>query len=216
MHHYSFRVGRSKYSRQFYFLLLYVLTSLFTGNDMVLNLDVGILTPVLYVSIYYGLGSVLIGYASTQTCGTVNICRKLYCYAEADVSTKLSEEYPLASHTITLAKSITSAGSSIPTRVSMSTRIKNIVLYSYRTLFFWRREQKWQLILLSPYRMTFAISYGLSFASITSTITHSLIHFWKPIKIYFGRSLREQPDIHAQLMSRYAQGIAQSCPNNNN
>ncbi|ETW75392.1 oligopeptide transporter [Heterobasidion irregulare TC 32-1] len=53
--------------------------------------------------------------------------------------------------------------------------------------------------------MTFAISYGLSFASITATITHSLIHFWKPIKIYFGRSLREQPDIHAQLMSRYAQ-----------
>ncbi|KAA1477025.1 small oligopeptide transporter [Dentipellis sp. KUC8613] len=52
---------------------------------------------------------------------------------------------------------------------------------------------------------TFAVSYGLSFASMTATIVHSLIYFWKPIKLHFGRSLREQPDVHAQLMSRYPQ-----------
>lgn len=52
---------------------------------------------------------------------------------------------------------------------------------------------------------TFAMSYGLSFLSITATITHAVIYFWKPIQIQFKRSLREQPDIHAQLMSNYSQ-----------
>ncbi|KAI0029695.1 OPT oligopeptide transporter protein-domain-containing protein [Vararia minispora EC-137] len=53
---------------------------------------------------------------------------------------------------------------------------------------------------------TFAVSYGLSFASITATVVHALIYFYKPIKRHFGQSLREQPDIHAQLMARYRQG----------
>ncbi|KAJ3576811.1 hypothetical protein NP233_g147 [Leucocoprinus birnbaumii] len=53
--------------------------------------------------------------------------------------------------------------------------------------------------------MAFAMSYGLSFLSITATISHAIIHFWKPIRLQFNRSLREQPDIHAQLMSRYPQ-----------
>ncbi|KDR73127.1 hypothetical protein GALMADRAFT_100686 [Galerina marginata CBS 339.88] len=52
---------------------------------------------------------------------------------------------------------------------------------------------------------TFAMSYGLSFLSITATITHAIIHFWKPIRLQFGRSMREQPDIHARLMSQYPQ-----------
>ncbi|KAF4585130.1 hypothetical protein EYR40_001967 [Pleurotus pulmonarius] len=52
---------------------------------------------------------------------------------------------------------------------------------------------------------TFAMSYGLSFLSITATITHAIIYFWKPIQVQFKRSLREQPDIHAQLMSNYSQ-----------
>lgn len=55
---------------------------------------------------------------------------------------------------------------------------------------------------------TFAMSYGLSFLSITATITHAVIYFWKPIQIQFKRSLREQPDIHAQLMSNYSQGAS--------
>ena len=55
-------------------------------------------------------------------------------------------------------------------------------------------------------RTTFALSYGLEFAGITATITHSLIYFWKPIKIHFARPLREQPDIHARLMSHYPGG----------
>ncbi|KJA17684.1 hypothetical protein HYPSUDRAFT_170303 [Hypholoma sublateritium FD-334 SS-4] len=51
----------------------------------------------------------------------------------------------------------------------------------------------------------FAMSYGLSFLSITATISHAIIHFWKPIRLQFGRSMREQPDIHARLMSHYPQ-----------
>ncbi|VDB96230.1 unnamed protein product [Peniophora sp. CBMAI 1063] len=52
---------------------------------------------------------------------------------------------------------------------------------------------------------TFAVSYGLSFAAITSTIVHAAIYFYRPIKRNFGQSLREQPDVHALLMSRYTQ-----------
>jgi hypothetical protein len=33
-----------------------------------------------------------------------------------------------------------------------------------------------------------------------------MLYFYKPIKRHFGQSLREQPDIHAQLMARYPQG----------
>ncbi|KAI6137244.1 OPT oligopeptide transporter protein-domain-containing protein [Pisolithus sp. B1] len=50
----------------------------------------------------------------------------------------------------------------------------------------------------SPLFMTtcFAVSYGLSFATITATLTHTFL---------LGGSLREQPDIHARLMSVYRQ-----------
>ncbi|KAJ7471298.1 small oligopeptide transporter, partial [Mycena galericulata] len=50
---------------------------------------------------------------------------------------------------------------------------------------------------------TFAMSYALSFMSITATIVHAILHFWAPIKLQFSRSLREQPDIHAKLMTNY-------------
>ncbi|PPQ81817.1 hypothetical protein CVT25_013653 [Psilocybe cyanescens] len=53
--------------------------------------------------------------------------------------------------------------------------------------------------------IAFVMSYGLSFLSITATITHAIIHFYKPIRLQFGRSMREQPDIHARLMSQYPQ-----------
>ncbi|QRV95861.1 OPT oligopeptide transporter protein [Ceratobasidium sp. AG-Ba] len=52
---------------------------------------------------------------------------------------------------------------------------------------------------------TFALSYGLSFASITSTIVHAILYFRKQIWVQARRSLHEQPDIHARLMSRYKQ-----------
>jgi hypothetical protein len=52
---------------------------------------------------------------------------------------------------------------------------------------------------------SFVIAYGLSFASITATIVHSILYFWKPIQVHLRRSLREQPDIHAKLMSGYRQ-----------
>jgi OPT family small oligopeptide transporter len=49
------------------------------------------------------------------------------------------------------------------------------------------------------------MSYALSFASITATIVHCFIHFRKQIWYQARRSLREQADIHARLMSRYPQ-----------
>ncbi|KAJ7026138.1 small oligopeptide transporter [Mycena alexandri] len=52
---------------------------------------------------------------------------------------------------------------------------------------------------------TFAMSYGLSFMSITATIAHAILHFSAPIKLHFKRSLREQPDVHAKLMMSYPQ-----------
>ncbi|KIK00651.1 hypothetical protein K443DRAFT_7500 [Laccaria amethystina LaAM-08-1] len=54
---------------------------------------------------------------------------------------------------------------------------------------------------------TFVVSYGLSFLSIASTITHgtAIIYFWKPIRLHFRKSMGEQPDVHAQLMSEYPQ-----------
>ena len=53
--------------------------------------------------------------------------------------------------------------------------------------------------------VTFAVAYGLSFAAITSTVTHTFLYFRKQIWIQAKRSLNEQPDIHARLMSRYRQ-----------
>ena len=51
--------------------------------------------------------------------------------------------------------------------------------------------------------ISFAISYGLSFAAVTSTLTHTFIYYRKQIWNQARRSLSEQPDIHARLMSVY-------------
>ncbi|KAH9167234.1 small oligopeptide transporter [Lactarius sanguifluus] len=50
---------------------------------------------------------------------------------------------------------------------------------------------------------SFAVSYGLSFASITATLTHIFLYYRKQIWTQARRSLSEQPDIHARLMSVY-------------
>jgi len=50
---------------------------------------------------------------------------------------------------------------------------------------------------------TFALSYGLSFASITAIIVHTFLYFRKQIWTQARKSMNEQPDIHARLMSRY-------------
>lgn len=52
---------------------------------------------------------------------------------------------------------------------------------------------------------TFAISYGLSFASITATLTHAFLYFRKQIWTQSRRAMHEQPDIHARLMAVYPQ-----------
>ncbi|PCH41947.1 small oligopeptide transporter, partial [Wolfiporia cocos MD-104 SS10] len=53
--------------------------------------------------------------------------------------------------------------------------------------------------------MTFAMSYGLSFATITAVAVHSILYLAKPFMIYIRQPLSENSDIHAQLMSRYPQ-----------
>ncbi|KAI0779970.1 OPT oligopeptide transporter [Fomes fomentarius] len=52
---------------------------------------------------------------------------------------------------------------------------------------------------------TFALSYGLSFASITATLMHTFLYFRKQIWVQSRRAMNEQPDIHARLMSKYPQ-----------
>ncbi|KAF8518110.1 small oligopeptide transporter [Hysterangium stoloniferum] len=51
----------------------------------------------------------------------------------------------------------------------------------------------------------FALGYGLSFACITATLVHAILYFRKQIWVQARRSVSEQPDIHARLMSRYKQ-----------
>lgn len=52
---------------------------------------------------------------------------------------------------------------------------------------------------------TFAIAYGQSFASVTATLTHTLLYFRKQIWVQARRSMKEQPDVHARLMAKYPQ-----------
>jgi len=51
--------------------------------------------------------------------------------------------------------------------------------------------------------ISFAMAYGLSFAAITSTLTHTFLYYRKQIWTQARRSLSEQPDVHARLMSVY-------------
>ncbi|KAI6047012.1 OPT oligopeptide transporter protein-domain-containing protein [Pisolithus marmoratus] len=59
----------------------------------------------------------------------------------------------------------------------------------------------------SPLFMSYAFStfQFLSFAAITATLTHTFLYFRKQIVKQARRSLAEQPDIHARLMSLYPQ-----------
>jgi hypothetical protein len=50
---------------------------------------------------------------------------------------------------------------------------------------------------------SFAMLYGLSFASITAVLTHVFLYYGKKIWIQARHALSEQPDIHARLMSVY-------------
>jgi OPT family small oligopeptide transporter len=52
---------------------------------------------------------------------------------------------------------------------------------------------------------TFALAYGLSFASVTATLTHAFLYFRKQVWVRARRSMDEQPDVHARLMSKYRQ-----------
>ena len=50
---------------------------------------------------------------------------------------------------------------------------------------------------------SFAVSYGLSFASITAILTHTFLYYRKQVWNHARRSLSQQPDIHARFMSGY-------------
>ncbi|KAG8059785.1 hypothetical protein GUJ93_ZPchr0002g25849 [Zizania palustris] len=49
----------------------------------------------------------------------------------------------------------------------------------------------------------FALAYGLSFATISSTITHVGLFYGKEIYHRFRASQKEKPDIHTKLMKKY-------------
>ncbi|AQK73755.1 Oligopeptide transporter 4 [Zea mays] len=51
----------------------------------------------------------------------------------------------------------------------------------------------------------FALTYGFSFATIASTITHVGLFYGKEIYHRFKSSQREKPDIHTRLMSKYSE-----------
>ncbi|TQV99949.1 small oligopeptide transporter, OPT family [Cordyceps javanica] len=50
---------------------------------------------------------------------------------------------------------------------------------------------------------TFAVAYGLSFASITALLVHTWIHSRKTIWKQYRNSTTEKPDIHMKLMRKY-------------
>ncbi len=50
---------------------------------------------------------------------------------------------------------------------------------------------------------TFALSYGLSFASITAAFVHTILYHGKDIIYYFKTSRNEPDDIHLKLMRNY-------------
>ncbi|KAL6304480.1 OPT oligopeptide transporter [Sparassis latifolia] len=52
--------------------------------------------------------------------------------------------------------------------------------------------------------MNYAIAYGLSFASITALIVHSVLYFGRPIAAQLRRRASDQTDIHQRLMSVYS------------
>ncbi|KAJ7900254.1 small oligopeptide transporter, partial [Mycena olivaceomarginata] len=52
---------------------------------------------------------------------------------------------------------------------------------------------------------TFAIAYGMAFASITATVMHTMLYFRKFIWVQMRSTIHQQPDIHARLMSKYPQ-----------
>lgn len=53
------------------------------------------------------------------------------------------------------------------------------------------------------YSTTFAMSYGLSFAAITSLVVYTWLHHSKTIWRQYRNSTKEKPDIHMKLMRKY-------------
>lgn len=50
---------------------------------------------------------------------------------------------------------------------------------------------------------TFAISYGVQFASFLAVVVHTFVWYRKDIARQFTRSIRDEKDVHARLMSVY-------------
>ncbi|KAG8220677.1 OPT oligopeptide transporter protein-domain-containing protein [Butyriboletus roseoflavus] len=59
---------------------------------------------------------------------------------------------------------------------------------------------------MNAYKSYSPVFMSLSFATITATLVHTFLHFRKQIIRQSQRSLREEPDIHARLMTVYPQG----------
>ena len=50
---------------------------------------------------------------------------------------------------------------------------------------------------------TFAMSYGLSFASISALVVHTFLNYRKQVWKQYQNSTTEKPDIHMKLMRKY-------------
>jgi hypothetical protein len=53
------------------------------------------------------------------------------------------------------------------------------------------------------YSTTFAMSYGLSFAAISSLVVYTYLHHGQMIWRQYQNSTNEKPDIHMKLMRKY-------------
>ena len=101
-------------------------------------------------------------------------------------------------HTTTLVQHIMYHVSLIQMLLSIVLLTRNTVLSSFR-------KQSFTLLKHVPitcFSTTFALSYGLSFATVTSTLIHAFLYFRKPIWARCCRSA-EREDIHSRLMSKY-------------
>lgn len=50
---------------------------------------------------------------------------------------------------------------------------------------------------------TFALNYGLSFASLTASIVHTIVFHGKEVWYRFRTARKQEPDVHMRLMSKY-------------
>lgn len=62
------------------------------------------------------------------------------------------------------------------------------------------KYKRYSPLFLAP---TFALNYGLSFASLTASIVHTIVFHGKEVWYRFRTARKQEPDVHMRLMSKY-------------